>query len=84
MTISLRPEHEQFIQFQIATGKFASADEVINEAFQLLQEREQRLDKLRQKVALGKEQINKGQVTDGEVVFAKLQGKINRITESGT
>ncbi len=37
MNIKLKPEHEQFIQAQIATGRFTNADEVIDIAFQLLE-----------------------------------------------
>ena len=81
MDITLKPEVEQFIQAQIASGRFASAEDVINEAFQLLQERERRIEELRQKIAVGTEQIAKGQVTDGEVVFARLQEKIRKIAE---
>ncbi|PHJ59371.1 CopG family transcriptional regulator [Nostoc linckia z18] len=84
MYIQIKPELEQFIQAQLATGRFASADDVINEAFKLLQEREQRIEELRQKIALGTEQIAKGQVTDGEVVFARFQEKIRRITEESS
>jgi antitoxin ParD1/3/4 len=76
MYIQIKPELEQFIQAHLASGRFASADDVINEAFKLLQEREQRLEELRRKIAVGTEQIAKGQVTDGEVVFARLQEKI--------
>ncbi len=75
MYIQIQPELEQFIQAQLASGRFASADDVINEAFKLLQEREQTLEELRQKIAVGTEQIAKGQVTDGEVVFARFQEK---------
>ncbi|QLE47288.1 type II toxin-antitoxin system ParD family antitoxin [Nostoc sp. C057] len=81
MYIQIKPELEQFIQAQLARGRFTNADDVINEAFKLLQEREQRLEELRQKIAVGTEQIAKGQVTDGEVVFAKLQEKIRLIAE---
>jgi antitoxin ParD1/3/4 len=84
MYIQIKPELEQFIQAQLASGRFASADDVINEAFKLLQEREQRIEELRQKIALGTEQIAKGQVTDGEVVFARFQEKIRRITEESS
>jgi len=76
MYIQIKPELEQFIQAQLASGRFASADDVINEAFKLLQEREQKIEELRQKIVVGTEQIAKGQVTDGEVVFARLQEKI--------
>ncbi|MEJ6482775.1 type II toxin-antitoxin system ParD family antitoxin [Nostoc punctiforme UO1] len=81
MYIQIKPELEQFIQAQLASGRFTNADDVINEAFKLLQEREQRLEELRQKIAVGTEQIAKGQVTDGEVVFAKLQEKVRLIAE---
>ncbi|ULP71864.1 hypothetical protein [Nodularia sphaerocarpa] len=43
--------------------------------------KEQRLEDLRQKIAIGTEQIAKGQVTDGEVVFARFQEKIRKIAE---
>ncbi|MEH2244117.1 MAG: type II toxin-antitoxin system ParD family antitoxin [Nostoc sp.] len=81
MNITLKVEIEQFIQAQIAIGRFTSAEDVINEAFKLLQERERRIEELRQKIAVGNEQIAKGQVTDGEVVFARLQEKIRKIAE---
>ncbi|MHC5738418.1 type II toxin-antitoxin system ParD family antitoxin [Nostoc sp.] len=81
MYIQIKPELEQFIQAQLASGRFTNADDVINEAFKLLQEREQRLEELRQKIAVGTEQIAKGEVTDGEVVFARLQEKIRLIAE---
>ena len=83
MNISLKPEHQQFIQSQIERGKYANADEVISEAFRLLEEREHRLEELRQKIAVGTEQIARGQVTDGEIVFSRIQEKINNIAESG-
>ncbi|MDZ7965539.1 MAG: type II toxin-antitoxin system ParD family antitoxin [Nostoc sp. DedSLP03] len=81
MYIKIKPELEQFIQAQLASGRFTNADDVINEAFKLLQERQQRLEELQQKIAVGTEQIAKGQVTDGEVVFARLQEKIRLIAE---
>ena len=77
MDISLKPEHEQFIQAQLETGSYTSVDEIVNEALDLFVERERRLVELRQKVAMGNEQIDNGQVTAGETVFAQLQAKIN-------
>jgi antitoxin ParD1/3/4 len=81
MYIQLKPEQEQFIQAQMANGRYENADDVINEAFKLLEERERRLEQLRQKIAVGTEQIAQGRVTDGEVVFARLQEKIRKIAE---
>lgn len=84
MYIQIKPELEQFIQAQLASGRFTNADDVINEAFKLLQGREQRLEELRQKISVGTEQIAKGQVTDGEVVFARLQEEIRLIAEESS
>ncbi|MFN6562313.1 MAG: type II toxin-antitoxin system ParD family antitoxin [Nostoc sp. ChiSLP01] len=84
MYIQIKPELEQFIQAQLASGRFASADDVINEAFKLLQEREQRIEELRQKIAVGTEQIAKWQITDGEVAFARFPEKIRRIAEESS
>ncbi|BAT55906.1 hypothetical protein NOS3756_49000 [Nostoc sp. NIES-3756] len=84
MYIQIKPELEKFIQAQLASGRFASADEVINEAFKLLQEREKRIEELRHKIAIGTEQIANGQVTDGEVVFTRLQEKIRLIAEESS
>ncbi|WP_225977431.1 type II toxin-antitoxin system ParD family antitoxin [Nostoc sp. CENA543] len=36
MYIQIKPELEQFIQAQLASGRFASVDDVINEAFKML------------------------------------------------
>lgn len=83
MNIALKPEYQQFIQSQIEKGNYANVDEVISAAFRLLEERDRRLEELSQKIAVGTEQIARGQVTDGEIVFTRLQEKINNIAESG-
>ncbi|MEG3841262.1 type II toxin-antitoxin system ParD family antitoxin [Microcoleus sp. herbarium14] len=83
MNIVLKPEYEEFIRSQIQSGKYGSVEELIGEAIALLRERKQRIDELRQKIAVGSAQIAKGQVTDGELVFARIQEKIDRIEQSG-
>lgn len=86
MSISLKPEHEQFIQSQIEKGKYANADEVISEAFRLLEERERQyeqwLEETRKKVAIGIEQLDRGEGLDGEVVVAQLQEKFRKAREA--
>jgi antitoxin ParD1/3/4 len=88
MTISLRPEHEQFIQTQLASGRYANADEVFSQAFQLLntwqQDRDEWLEITRQKVAIGLQQIKNGEVLDGETVIASLQEKIRQARSAQT
>ena len=46
IAISLGDEHNNFIEAQIASGRFASASEVINAALRLLEERERALAEL--------------------------------------
>ncbi|MEG3876067.1 type II toxin-antitoxin system ParD family antitoxin [Microcoleus sp. herbarium7] len=83
MNIVLKPEYEEFIRSQIQSGKYGSAEELIGEAIALLRERKQRIDELRQIIAVGTTQIAKGQVTDGELVFARIQEKIDKMQQSG-
>lgn len=83
MNIILKPEQEQFIQAEIKNGRYETVEQVISEALKLLEEYnrqrdEIRLEELRGKIAVGSEQIKKGQVTDGEEVFARLQEKLRR------
>jgi antitoxin ParD1/3/4 len=81
MNIQLKPEQEKFIQDKIASGEYSNADDVITEAFKLLEIRERKRKELQAKIAVGTEQIANGQLTDGEQVFARLQDKINRVKD---
>ena len=45
MQITLRPEHEKFIDAQLRAGRFTSADQVVAEALtRLMQEPEEEID----------------------------------------
>jgi antitoxin ParD1/3/4 len=84
MNIVLKPEQEQFVQKQLAKGQYATVDELIGAAFTLLSDQEQRLEELRQQIAIGAEQIQQGKIVDGEAVFDRLQEKINQMSQPGT
>jgi antitoxin ParD1/3/4 len=79
MQINLKPEQEKFIQEKIASGEYNNADDIISEAFKLLEVRERKIEELRTKITIGTEQIVNGQATDGEIVFERLQKKIDKI-----
>ncbi len=85
MNIKLQPEDEQFVQTQIAKGRYVNSDEVISKALKLLEEWEQGyeqwLEETRKKVAVGLAQIERGEVIDGEVVIAQLQEKLRKARE---
>lgn len=71
MNISLTPELDSYVQEKVKTGMYHSASEVIREGLRLLQEqdllRQARLEQLRREIAIGVEQIERGQYTDYDV-----------------
>jgi antitoxin ParD1/3/4 len=82
VNIELKSEQEQFIRSQIESGEYQTADDVISEAFKLLAARTNKIDELRQKIAVGTAEIANGQITDGELVFERLQAKIELIARN--
>ena len=79
MNIQLKPEQEKFIRDKIASGAYSNADDVIAEAFKLLEIRENKLKELQDKISVGTKQVASGQLTDGEEDFDRLQDRIERI-----
>ena len=84
MNIQLKSGQEQFIRSQIDRGEYETVEEVISEAFKLLESKTNKMEELRQKIAVGTAEIANGQITDGEVVFERLQAKIDRIASDNT
>jgi antitoxin ParD1/3/4 len=67
MNVSLTPELETLIHEKVESGLYTSASEVVREALRLLRERDelqrQRLDQLRREIAVGLEQLDRGEAT---------------------
>ncbi|HAA29774.1 MAG TPA: type II toxin-antitoxin system ParD family antitoxin [Cyanobacteria bacterium UBA8553] len=85
MNVSLTPEIEQFIQSQVESGKYASADEVILAALKAFEERERiykgRFEELRREIMLGVKASERGEVVDSEIVFSQLQQKLQQLRD---
>ncbi len=79
MNISLTPELERLVQEKVKSGLYLSASEVVREALRLLEEQDQfralRLAELRKEVAVGLEQLKRGEAIPGEQVFEELREK---------
>jgi antitoxin ParD1/3/4 len=77
MNLSLTPEVEQFIQIQLESGKYATAEEVVLAGIKLLEEQEkiykERLEELKREIMIGIEASERGEVIDGEEFFQKMQ-----------
>ena len=82
MNISLSSEIEKFIESQVESGKYSSAEEVIVAGIRLLEERERiykgRFEELKREIMLGVEASERGEVVDGETVFSQLQQKLQQ------
>ncbi|MBD2184049.1 type II toxin-antitoxin system ParD family antitoxin [Planktothrix sp. FACHB-1355] len=85
MNISLSSEIEKFIESQVESGKYPSAEEVIVAGIRLLEERERiykgRFEELKKEIMLGVEASERGEVIDGETVFSQLQQKLQQRRE---
>jgi antitoxin ParD1/3/4 len=86
MYIELPPENEQFIQNQVASGKYSNPEAVVVKALKLLEEWEKGYkeweDETRKKVAVGLSQIERGEVIDSKVVIARLEEKLRKAREN--
>lgn len=56
MSVTVTPEIEHLVNEQLASGLYASTNEVLREALQLLQKH----NELRREIALGAEQLKRG------------------------
>lgn len=86
MNVSLTPELEQFVHTKVQSGRYLSASEVVREALRLLEERDRlreiRLQTLREKIVVGVEQSDRGELFDGEVVIQELLGEIDQARQA--
>ncbi|NET02200.1 MAG: type II toxin-antitoxin system ParD family antitoxin [Sphaerospermopsis sp. SIO1G1] len=86
MNIQLKPEHEKFIQAQIASGRFSNSEEVVNVAFQLLEklnvEYQQWIEETRLKIDVAMAEIERGEGLDGETVVMNILERFQKARES--
>ena len=79
MGISLEPELEEIINQKVASGLYASAEEVVQQALKLLQERDddrnQPLEDLRGKIQLGLDSLKRGERDLWEIDSIKTEGR---------
>ena len=79
-------ELEQLVRQEMATGKYASPDQMLLEAVRLLAERNRRRDALRQEVQIGRDQLDRGEYTDYDEHslrqrFEQLKERVQRRVE---
>ncbi|WP_414622539.1 type II toxin-antitoxin system ParD family antitoxin [Calothrix sp. CCY 0018] len=76
MDIKIKPEHEQFIIAQIATGKYKNPQEVADTAFQILEklndEYTEWIEETRYYVDVAIAELEHGEGKDGETVVTQI------------
>ncbi|MEC4804021.1 MAG: type II toxin-antitoxin system ParD family antitoxin [Jaaginema sp. PMC 1079.18] len=82
MNIFLQPELEQYLQQKVREGQYQSFDEAVGEGIRLLMNRDEdyqeRFEELKTEIRVGVEASERGEVIDSEVVFERLQQKLNQ------
>ncbi len=80
ISVTLPSELEAFIDARVASGRFATAGDVVREGLRLLEEREQERDavlaELRQEIAVGVAEAKAGQLRDGRMFFDELKQRV--------
>jgi antitoxin ParD1/3/4 len=86
MNITLKPEQEKTVQALLATGKFNSADEVIQAALHLLEEDyrgyQQWLEEVRAKIDEATEASKHTPPIDGETYVTQLLKRFQQAREA--
>ncbi|MBS9388917.1 MAG: type II toxin-antitoxin system ParD family antitoxin [Dolichospermum sp. WA123] len=85
MNIQIKPELEQIIQAQIATGRYTNPEDVISKALKLLLEWDKGyqnwVEETREKVDVAIGQLDRGEGINGEVVILQLRDKLRQARE---
>lgn len=96
MEVTLNSEQEKVIKYLVDSGQYPNAEIAISAAIDLLKENiylsneenrqkyEKWLEETRQKIAIGLEQIEKGDYIDGEEVMARFENKLKKARENNT
>ena len=76
VNVHLTRELKQLVEDEVASGRYASASEVVREGLRLLLEERRWREAVREKIAEGIAQAKAGQLVEGERVFEQLAERI--------
>ncbi|MDB6028848.1 MAG: hypothetical protein JWM68_5071 [Verrucomicrobiales bacterium] len=87
MTVRLTAEQEKFIADQVGSGHYKSAADVIAQSLGMLRAQEEfirsNVTELREKIASGMEQIQRGETVEGKTAIQNLREKLHGRERSG-
>ena len=80
MTLDLTPELEKLVQSKLQSGRYGSAIEVLREALQLLDQRDQvhtaHKEEYREQIEEGWLAARRGEFVDGDQVFDRIDAEL--------
>jgi len=86
ISVSFTPQQAEFLANCVASGRYQSASEVVREGLRLLEARQERLqaelERVRALIQEGAEQLDRGEVIDGETFFREWDEELDEF-ESG-
>ncbi len=87
MTVTLTAEQEKFVTVQLSSGHYRTPDDVIAQSLGMMRAQEEFIRshtaELREKIAVGMEQIRRGEVVDGKTAIEALRAKLLQREDGG-
>jgi len=83
ISVSFTPQQAEFLATCVASGRYQSTSEVVREGLRLLEDRQERrqveLERARALIQEGADQLDRGQVVDGEIFFREWDEELDAL-----
>lgn len=83
ISVSFTPEQAKFLSACVASGRYQSTSEVVREAIRLLEHhqlhQQAELERARGLIREGADQLDRGQVVEGDVFFREWDEELDEI-----
>ena len=86
ISVSFTPQQAKFLAACVASGRYQSTSEVVREAVRLLEERQEsrqaEFTRIRDLTREGADQLDRGEVVDGETFFHEWDEELDALEEA--
>ena len=83
ISVSFTPQQAEFLAACVASGRYQSKSEVVREGIRLLEDQQSRrqaeLERARELIQVGAEQLDQGQVVPGETFFREWDEELDEL-----